>query len=75
MNIEKKKNFIMNNLKTLVECGRNMTTLIQVGEVKAMSQKDFSITEFEDEVVMRFKKKGRSVNSTHSTEKIIVGKF
>jgi hypothetical protein len=57
MDIEKKKNFILNNLKALVESGRNMTTFIQVGEIKPFSNETFSITEFPDEVVMRFKKK------------------
>lgn len=65
MNIEKKKKFIMNNLKTLVECGRNMTTVIEAGEIKPFSNETFSITDFEDEVVMRFKKDKNSHAHKH----------
>lgn len=67
MNIETKRNFILSNLKALVESGRNMASLIQFGDVKLISDETFSYTEFDDEVVMRFKKKGRSVTSTHRT--------
>lgn len=57
MDIIKKQLFILDNLKALVESGRNVATLFEMGNVKAMSDENFSITEFDDEVVMRFKKR------------------
>lgn len=70
MEIKKRIQFALDNLNALVEGGRNISSLIQEGHLKEIGDDSVQICDFEDEVVMRFKKRKAmdGVNATHSTE-------
>lgn len=56
MSLLERKKAIMDNLKDLVEGGRKIARIVEHGDIKSYCDNDFTITEFKDETVMRFKR-------------------